>query len=70
MHDWERVKDGTSSLEKLDLLKGRARKIEMEAQRKEQLMKVTKTLDVPASMECNDMLIDAIKAKLTVLDNI
>ena len=69
MHNWESYREAANSEERIESMKERARKIETDAKRKEELIKVSRTIDVPSAMECNDMLIDAIKAKLTVLDN-
>ena len=72
MHNWEAY--GGSLEEQGSLNSGlgsvfnKARQIEENAKRKEQLMKVSKGVSIPDAIECNDMLIDAIKAKLSLLD--
>lgn len=53
-----------------DDLKEKARILEHEAMRKEQLMKVNNGDHVSARNEINDLIIDSIKAKIALLDNI
>lgn len=53
-----------------DNLKERARILEQEAMKKEQLMKVNKGDQVSTRNEINDLIIDSIKAKIALLDNI
>jgi hypothetical protein len=54
----------------LELIKERARKIEENAMRKEQMIKMGNKNTVEDTCEVNDMLIDAIKTKLAILDRI
>ena len=51
-------------------LKEKARILEQEAYKKEQLMKVNKGDQVSTRNEINDLIIDSIKAKIALLDNI
>ena len=56
-------------LRKIDVIREKARHIEETAHRKEQLMKYNKS-SIGDNMDVNDMLIDAISAKLQILDNL
>ena len=71
MHNWDAYggsleEQGTG--DGIGVIFNKARQIEEGAKRKEQLMKVAKGVSIPDAIECNDMLIDAIKAKLSLLD--
>ena len=48
----------------------KALRIEEEAKRKEQLLLVSNQMSMPESMRCNEMLLDAMKAKLSLLEKL
>ena len=59
-----------SQKERFDLVREKARMIEENAKRKEQVitLRQRQTTEVDDTLEVNDMLIDAVKAKLAILD--
>lgn len=68
--DWDTLKDqNLDDKTKIELLKARTKLIEENAQRKEQMNKV-KGSTVEDNIDINDMLIDAIEMKLSILDQI
>ncbi len=66
------IKDEKLSMrEKYERVSEKVRKLEGEAQRKEQLLIVQQKIhDVEETNEVTDMLVDAIKAKLAILEGI
>ena len=52
------------------MIKEKAKAIETDAKRRERILAVKSTSNVDDTVEVNDMLIDAIKAKLSILDEI
>lgn len=68
--DWDAIKDDKiDDKTKIELLKARTRLIEENAKRKEQMNKVNGN-SVEDNVDINDMLIDAIEMKLSILDQI
>lgn len=68
--DWDTLKDqNIDDKTKIELLKARTRLIEENAQRKEQMNKINGST-VEDNVDINDMLIDAIEMKLSILDQI
>lgn len=68
--DWDTLKDqNIDDKTKIELLKARTRLIEENAQRREQMNKVNGST-VEDNVDINDMLIDAIEMKLSILDQI
>ena len=68
--DWDAIKDqNIDDKTKIELLKARTKLIEENAQRKEQFNKVNGNT-VEDNVDINDMLIDAIEMKLSILDQI
>jgi hypothetical protein len=68
--DWDAIKDDKiDDKTKIELLKARTRMIEENAKRKEQMNKVNGN-SVEDNVDINDMLIDAIEMKLSILDQI
>ena len=70
--DWKNVQSisGLNEAQKVYLIKEKARLIEDNAKRKEQMIKITGSPDIRDACEVNDMLIDAIEAKLSLLEDI
>ena len=70
--DWERhlADQKLSEKERYELIKEKAKAIEADAKRRERILAVKSTSNVDDTVEVNDMLIDAIKAKLSILDDI
>ena len=70
--DWKQVQglSGLNEAQKVYLIKEKARLIEENAMRKEQMIKITGSPDIRDACEVNDMLIDAIEAKLSLLEDI
>ena len=71
-NDWERhLQDQKlSEKEKYEMIKEKAKAIEEDAKRREKILAVRSQNSVDDTIEVNDMLIDAIKAKLSILDDI
>ena len=68
--DWDAIKDqNIDDKTKIELLKARTKLIEENAQRKEQMNKLNGNT-VEDNVDINDMLIDAIEMKLSILDQI
>jgi hypothetical protein len=68
--DWDAIKDeNIDDKTKIELLKARTRLIEETAQRKEQINKYNGD-SIEDNVDINDMLIDAIEMKLSILDQI
>mmetsp|Transcript_14326 Transcript_14326/g.12631 ORF Transcript_14326/g.12631 Transcript_14326/m.12631 type:complete len:182 (+) Transcript_14326:175-720(+) len=68
--DWDAIKDqNIDDKTKIELLKARTKLIEENAERKEQMNKVNGN-SVEDNVDINDMLIDAIEMKLSILDQI
>lgn len=69
-HGWKSIadKDDLDENTKAQLLKSKARMLEENAQRKEQINKV-QGATMEGTVEVNEMLIDAIESKLSLLDN-
>lgn len=68
--DWDNLKDkNIDDKTKIELLKARTKLIEENALRKEQMNKVNGST-VEDNVDINDMLIDAIEMKLSILDQI
>ena len=63
------ITDKHKKIDKLGKIREKARMIEQSANRKEQLMKLQGS-NVNESVNVNDMLINAIEAKLKVLDEL
>ena len=61
---------GTASTQKDKMVKMKAAEIEEKAKMKEKLINVNGEVDVKMQENVSGMLIDAIKAKLTILENI
>ena len=59
-----------SEKEKYEMIKEKAKAIEEDAKRREKILAVRSQNSVDDTIEVNDMLIDAIKAKLSILDDI
>jgi len=68
--DWETELNKFEGDDKVFHMKEKARMLEQEALKKEQLMKVNKGDHVSGRNEINDMIIDSIKAKIALLDYI
>lgn len=69
--DWNKVlnDEKLTPQERYELIKQKAKKIEENAQRKEQLLKANSNqIEPEQASQVNDMLIEAIKAKLAILD--
>lgn len=69
-HRWEDEMNKFEGDAKIYHMKEKARQLEQEALKKEQLMKVTQGDHVSERNQVNDMIIDSIKAKIALLDNI
>jgi hypothetical protein len=68
--DWDNLKDkNIDDKTKIELMKARTKLLEENAQRKEQMNKVNGST-VEDNVDINDMLIDAIEMKLSILDQI
>jgi len=68
--DWDSIKDKKiDDKTKIELLKARTKLIEENAQRKEQMNRANGST-IEDNVDINDMLIDAIEMKLSILDNI
>jgi len=68
--DWDAIKDqNIDDKTKIELLKARTKLIEENAERKELINRVNGNL-VEDDVDINDMLIDAIEMKLSILDQI
>lgn len=68
--NWDSIKDqNLDDKTKIELLKARTKLIEENAQRKEEMNKVHGS-SVEENVDINDMLIDAIEMKLSILDQI
>jgi hypothetical protein len=55
-------------MERYDILRDKARVLEERARQKEQMIRVKK--DMGGESEINEMLVESIKAKLSILDNL
>lgn len=69
-YNWEEEVNKFEGDDRINYMKEKARMIEEEALKKEQLMKVNKTDASENRNEVNDLIIDSIKAKIALLDNI
>ena len=68
--NWEDEIKKLEGDDRVNLVKEKARILEREAMKREQLMKVNSSDQTSDRNEINDMIIDSIKAKIALLDNI
>lgn len=69
---WEKMikNDKNTLMENVEMIKIQAEKLEEQAKMKEKLLQANKGINVAMQENVSSMLIDAIKAKLTILENI
>jgi archaellin len=70
VNNWDEEVNKFEGDDRITYMKGKARYLEQEALRKEQLMKVNQGDNADERNEVNNMIIDSIKAKIALLDNI
>lgn len=68
-HSWNKVVKDMTATEKARYLVEQSKKLEMDVEQKEQKMRNQLGTDKKAAKQCNDMLFDAISAKLALLDS-
>ena len=68
--NWDSEMKNLDGNEKVTHVKEKARVLEEEARKREQLLKYNNNDQVSGRNEINDMIIDSIKAKIALLDNI
>ena len=69
-NDWKKELEKFDGDDKINYMKEKARILEEEALRKEQYMKFDQQSTTENRNEVNDLIIDSIKAKIALLDNI
>ena len=69
-YNWDKMLKNGNLMENVELIKQKAEKLENEAKMNEKLLKTNNGNDVDLQQKVSNYLIDAIKAKISILDNI
>lgn len=71
-HDWDKIAKDMSPQEKAQFLVEQSKKLELDVEQKETMLRNVgqTTSDKKTAKVCNDMLFDAIQAKLEVLNSL
>ena len=69
-YNWDKMLKKGNLAENVELIKQKAERLEIQAKMEEKLLKTNTGYDVDLQQKVSNYLIDAIKAKLSILDNI